>query len=154
MTSQLATSEPQATTCPASALHARQPGVLIADTADVMALMLTLLKFELEQRGLKVWLALDGDAAVDLYHRHADAIDVVLIDVHLPELGGPNLLEILRVFNPAVVACFMTGRCASYPDEYLMECGAAGIFRKPFRPAEVAAFLQALASDPDATTLV
>ena len=49
---------------------ARKPGILIADD---MALILTLLKFELESRGFNVWLAMDGDDALDLYRKHCTA---------------------------------------------------------------------------------
>src|SRR5262249_58605364 len=45
----------------------RNPGILIADD---MGLILTLLKFELEACGFTVWLAVDGDDAVDLYRRN------------------------------------------------------------------------------------
>jgi hypothetical protein len=49
---------------------ARNPGILIADD---MALILILLKFELESRGFIAWPAMDGDDALDLYRKHCTA---------------------------------------------------------------------------------
>jgi CheY-like chemotaxis protein len=122
---------------------ARKPGILIADD---MALILTLLKFELESRGFAVWLAVDGDDALDLYRRHRDEIDLVLLDVQMPGLDGPHTLEALQHFNPEVVACFMSGYFGIYSEEELLDRGAARLFRKPFRPADVADFLQGVLS--------
>jgi CheY-like chemotaxis protein len=119
----------------------RNPGILIADD---MGLMLTLLKLELEPRGFNVWLAVDGDDALDLYRRHRSQIDVVLLDVQMPGLDGPHTLAALQRFNPDVVACFMTENPSIYTEEDLLECGAACVFNKPCRPAEVANCLQML----------
>jgi CheY-like chemotaxis protein len=122
---------------------ARKPGILIADD---MALILTLLKFELEPRGLAVWLAVDGDDALDLYRRHRNDIDLVLLDVRMPGLDGPQTMAALQRLNPDVVVCFMSGDFGTYTKEELLDRGAAWIFSKPFRPVEVADLLQLVAS--------
>ena len=56
-----------------------------------------------------MWLAVDGDDALDLYQRHRAEIDLVLLDVQMPGLDGPRTLDALREFDPDVLACFMTG---------------------------------------------
>jgi CheY-like chemotaxis protein len=125
---------------------ARSPGILIADD---MALILTLLKFEFESRGFNAWLAVDGDDALDLFRRHRDDIDLVLLDIQMPGLDGPHTLEAMQQLDPGVVACFMSGDAGTYTEEELRRRGAAVVFRKPFRPAEVADCLQRVASAPD-----
>jgi CheY-like chemotaxis protein len=122
---------------------ARKPGILIADD---MALILTMLKFELEFRGFNVWLAVDGDDALDLYRMHRDEIDLVLLDVQMPGLDGPHTLEALRLLNPDVVACFMSGGSSLLTEEDLLGRKPAWIFGKPFRPGEVANLLQRILS--------
>lgn len=119
----------------------RQPGVLIADD---MALILTLLKFELESRGFNVWLAVDGDDALDLYRRNRREIDLVLLDVQMPGLDGPQTLASLQKWDPGILACFMTRVSGNYSKAELLRRGAAYVFFKPFRPDEVAYFLQML----------
>jgi CheY-like chemotaxis protein len=123
--------------------RARPPGILIADD---MALILTLLKFELESRGLAVWLAVDGDDAVELYRRHRNEIDLVLLDVQMSGLDGPHTLEALQRLNPDLVACFMSGNTGIYTEEELLDRGAVRIFGKPFCPADVANFLEEVLS--------
>jgi CheY-like chemotaxis protein len=128
-----------------------KPGVLVVDD---MALILTLLKFELESRGFAVWLAVDGDDALDLYRRHGSNIDLVLLDVQMPGMDGPHTLEALQRLNPDVVACFMAESVGSYTEEDLLGRGAAWIFAKPFRPGEVADLLQRVASTSDSPPFV
>ena len=119
----------------------RNPGILIVDD---MGLILTLLKFELEPRGFTVWLAVDGDDALDLYRRNWAEIDLVLLDVQMPGLDGPHTLASLQECNPDVLACFMTGNPGTYTEEDLLECGAARVFNKPFRAEQIAQCLQEL----------
>lgn len=128
----------------------RNPGILIADE---MALILTLLKFELEPRGFTVWLAVDGDDALDLYRRNRDEIDLVLLDVHLPGLDGPHTLAAMQRLTPDVLACFMAGSSDTYTEEDLLERGAAWVFTKPLRPTEVAHLLQEVLESGDSTLL-
>jgi CheY-like chemotaxis protein len=124
---------------------ARRSGILIADDVVVM---LTLLKFELERRGLAVWLAVDGDDALDQYRGHGDDIDLVLLDVKMPGLDGPHTLTALRQLCPTVRCCFMTGNPRPYTVEGLLQMGAVSVFQKPFAITEVIDTLTRLAGSP------
>ena len=92
----------------------------------------------MRSHGFAVWLACDGPEAVDLYRAHRDGIDVVLLDVQMPGLDGPETLAALRELNPRVRCCFMTGDLGLYADRTLLDLGAATVFMKPFRLSEVA----------------
>jgi CheY-like chemotaxis protein len=119
------------------------PGILIGDD---MGLILTLLKFELEPRGFNVWLAVDSSDAIDLYRRHQEQIDLVLLDVQMPGLDGPHTLAHLQRIDRDVVACFMTGGAGGYTEDELLNRGAVRVYTKPFRLAEVADSLERLCS--------
>ena len=129
-------------------VNPRSPGILIADDKG---LILALLKLELEPRGFTVWLAVDGDDALDLYRRNRADIDLVLLDVQLPGMDGPHTLAALQQLDPDVLACFMTGNSGAYTADDLLECGAARVFSKPFLVAEMAHFLQELAESADSS---
>lgn len=124
-----------------SASTARAPGILIADD---MGLIMTLLKLELEPRGFTVWLAVDGDDAIDVYRLRSTDIDVVLLDVDMPGLDGPQTLSALERIDPDVLACFMTENCGTYAEEDLIARGAVCVFKKPFHVAELAQVVQDL----------
>jgi CheY-like chemotaxis protein len=103
--------------------------VLVVDDDPTI---LHLLGLALPAHGLAVLCADSGTAAVSLYREHGASIDVVLLDVQMPGLDGPQTLAALQTLNPDVRCCFMsgqTGRCS--PDD-LLALGAADFFPKPF----------------------
>lgn len=60
--------------------------------------------------------------------------DLILLDVMMPELDGPGVLEILRQ-DPATVAIpvvFITARTQAHEVARLQELGARGVLAKPF----------------------
>jgi CheY-like chemotaxis protein len=123
------------------AATSRRPGILIVDD---LGLILSLLKLELEPRGFRVWLGMDGRDAIDLYRKHAPQIDVVLLDVRMPGLDGLQTLAALQEIDPDVLACFMTGDSGTYTETELLARGADQVFVKPFHPSDIADSLQAL----------
>jgi CheY-like chemotaxis protein len=95
----------------------------------------------LERSGFRVWAASDGREAVRLFRLHRDRIAVVLLDVEMPNMDGPQTLDRLRELDPTVVACFMSGGFGEYTCEELARRGAAQIFAKPFRLHELTSAL-------------
>ncbi len=73
------------------------------------------LRVSLWRQGFAVWLAADGQEAVELYWRHYASIDVVLLDVRMPELDGPRTLMAPLMINPALRSCFMSGDWTCVP---------------------------------------
>jgi CheY-like chemotaxis protein len=110
------------------------PGVLVADDE---ALVRRLLNDALHAHGFRVWLAADGEEAVDLFRQHADAIALALLDVRMPRRNGPETLTALRALKPQLLACFVSGHTGHYSDQELLALGAAAVFHKPFRVSEV-----------------
>src|SRR4051812_26454959 len=85
----------------------RACGILIVD--DEMC-MRDVLNIGMRNYGFAVWLAADGQEALDVYRRHHEAIDVVLMDVRMPGLDGPQTLAGLQAQNPQGRRLFMGGR--------------------------------------------
>jgi CheY-like chemotaxis protein len=118
----------------------RPPGILVGEDE---ALVRSMLEVGLRQHGFAVWLAANGLEAIEVYHRHRDAIDLVLLDVRMPGLDGPKTWGLLERLNPSLRCCFMTGDLGRYTEAELLQLRAAHVFRKPFKIDQVAAlFLQ------------
>ncbi len=111
--------------------------------------MRDVLNDKLQQEGFSVWLAADGQEALELYRHHCETIDVVLLDVRMPGLDGPQTLAALRKITPQIRCCFMSGYLGNYSEAKLRDLGAATVFAKPFRLAEVAQVLENLARNGD-----
>lgn len=128
---------------PAATTALVKPGILITDDEPLVRRLLQLV---LEQQGFTVWLAANGREAVELYRQHRQKIAVVLLDVRMPELDGPQALAALREFAPNLVCCFMTGHAGAYTESELLGLGAIRVFAKPFALEELCRFLWQLAA--------
>jgi len=117
-------------------------GVLVVDDEHLVRIMVQL---GLERNGFEVWLAPNGREAVDLYRAHREDIAVVLLDVRMPGLDGPQTLDALRELDSEVLACFMGGTKEDYNPKELRQRGAAYVIAKPFHLDELANILRLLA---------
>lgn len=115
-----------------------KPGILVVDDE---AMVRALLEVGLRQSGFTVWQAASGPEAVEFYRRRGNDISLVLLDVNMPGWTGLQTLAALQQLNPAICCCFMTGNTGLYTREQLLGLGAAQVFNKPFRLAEVGQLL-------------
>jgi CheY-like chemotaxis protein len=116
-----------------------KPGVLVVDDDHFV---LHMVQLGLERSGFDVWLAPGGREAIRLYQKHRDSIAVVLLDVRMPDLDGPQTLEVLRRLDPDVRACFISADTGAYDQEQLRQLGAACVVTKPFRLEDLANVLR------------
>ncbi|WP_176957666.1 PAS domain-containing sensor histidine kinase [Mariprofundus sp. KV] len=79
--------------------------LLVDDNKTVLSIGRDLL----EGMGYRVMTAKDGREAVEVYQSHGDKIDMVLLDVVMPRLSGPEALDAIKAINPKVKAMFATG---------------------------------------------
>ncbi|WP_171966475.1 ABC transporter substrate-binding protein [Mariprofundus micogutta] len=63
----------------------------------------------LESLGYQVLTASDGDQAVEAFKQHADKLDLVILDVVMPRMGGIEASQCMRLINPQVKIIFSTG---------------------------------------------
>jgi CheY-like chemotaxis protein len=70
----------------------------------------------------------------------ADRPDVILLDVMMPEVDGPETLRLLRgdPTTAAVPVVFLTARSQVADIEWLKGLGASGVIAKPFDPVTLA----------------
>jgi CheY-like chemotaxis protein len=104
--------------------------VLVVDDDPAILHLLGVL---LPAQGWDVRFADGGTQAVAVYREHRARIAVVLLDVQMPGLDGPQTLAALRAVNPDVRCCFMSAYAGSYSPDDLLALGAVDCFPKPFR---------------------
>jgi len=117
-------------------------GVLVVADDHLERIMVRL---GLERNGLDVWLAPNGREAIDLFSVHSENIALVLLDVRMPGLDGPETLEALRKIKPEVPACFMSGNTADREPQKLLQRRATLVITKPFLLDDLANILRRLA---------
>jgi CheY-like chemotaxis protein len=86
----------------------------------------------LVRAGFEVLEAAGGVEAVEIYASSSPAVNVVVLDVEMPEMDGFEVLRELRRIHPHVRVVFCSGR----PDESTVEKaireGASSFVSKPF----------------------
>jgi signal transduction histidine kinase/ActR/RegA family two-component response regulator len=85
----------------------------------------------LEKLGYRVLIAQDGREAVEVYAAHQDEIDLVLLDVIMPQMSGQRAFEELRRLNPQVKIVLVTGYSPGDVTEDLVLRGAQMV-QKPY----------------------
>jgi len=66
-------------------------------------------KVILESMSYKVMAAADGLEAIELFNRHKREIDLVIIDVVMPRMGGVEAVEHIRKIRPDIKVIYSTG---------------------------------------------
>jgi CheY-like chemotaxis protein len=109
--------------------------VLVVEDRDMCRL---LTKTMLESLGYRVIEAEDGAQAIEKGYSCSDSIDVILTDVVMPGLSGPEMVLKLRDKGVEATTIYMSG----YADGVLAEHGLTGtrmgILQKPFMLAQLA----------------
>ncbi len=95
--------------------------VLVVDDSPSV---LRLFDATLSEYDVKVRLAGGGKEALDIYR--SEPVDLVLLDLQMPRVDGPQTLAALKAIDPKVFCCVMS---AAQPSDVP---GAAGFFKKPF----------------------
>ncbi len=90
----------------------------------------------LTQAGYKVISAPDSDALKSLLTEYSGAIDLLLTDVNMPGITGPELARLVRELRPNIRVLYMSGWAA---DEIKNLDRDAVFLQKPFSPSELTA---------------
>jgi CheY-like chemotaxis protein len=123
----------------ADALTAARPPasrVLVVDDEPVVR---RALQRVLERDGHVVTLAECGKDAIDLYAQRWRDLDVVVLDVRMPDADGREVLRRMREVNPGVRAILSSGFSAE-SDPSLTVAGT-WLLQKPYTPDQVRAVL-------------
>ena len=99
------------------------------------------LRFSLEQEGMSVDCAYDGEEAVDMAAKNQ--YDIILLDVMLPKLTGFEVCQQIRDFS-SVPVIMLTAKGDDMDKILGLEYGADDYITKPFNILEVKARIKAI----------
>lgn len=88
--------------------------------------------------GVSIIWAKNGLEAVDICQKGND-IDIVLLDLQLPELDGFKSLELIKMHNPYLPVIIQTANSWNNEQENCMEAGCDAFFNKPLNIDELLA---------------
>ena len=114
------------------------PRVLVVDDEK---LIVKGIRFSLEQDGMEVDCAYDGEEAVELAKK--TEYDIVLLDVMLPKLDGYEVCQAIREFSDMPII-MLTAKGGDMDKILGLEYGADDYISKPFNILEVKARIKAI----------
>ena len=89
-----------------SSAPGKKQRVLVTDDD---AMVRTIIAAVLRQQGYVVVEAQDGEEALAWWACEPDGFDLVLLDLHMPRLGGIEVMERLRAMSPGVKVILLSG---------------------------------------------
>jgi len=122
---------------PASNEAPRRRVLVVEDDPSIMLG----LRINLEAEGYAVQSAEDGERALALVH--AEAPDLVILDVMLPKMNGLQVLQTLRREGHAMPIIILSARTGEMDKVTGLELGAEDYVAKPFSLAELLARVRA-----------
>jgi len=117
--------------------------VLIADDNDAIRLMLSAL-LSVERDFAVAGEAANGVQAIELAER--EGVDLLVLDLSMPELDGLEVLERLRVSRPELRVAVYSGHAAPETEGVVLELGAVDFILKGTPPDELVGRLRLAAA--------
>ncbi len=109
--------------------------ILIVDDEETVR---NLLRDALSGLGYSIIEASNGKEAIEVFESKRDRIDLVILDLIMPLMGGEETLRRLKEITPDVKVLIVTGYGVDKTlQETLKEIGVTGFIHKPFNVADI-----------------
>ena len=124
----------------AQPVHSHAPGggetLLVVEDEPALC---QLLREVLERHGYRVLIAVDGADALEVSARYPGPIHLLLTDVAMPRLSGPEAARRLARTRPEMRCLYVSAHAQEHAGDHgPLEAGTA-FLRKPFPPATLLA---------------
>lgn len=86
----------------------------------------------LQQMGYKVLLAEGGTEAVEIYRKDRGAVDLVILDMIMPDMNGGEVYDQLKELAPGIRVLLSSGYSIDGQATEILERGCDGFIQKPF----------------------
>lgn len=108
--------------------------VLFVDDEDMI---LDVGKRLLEKLGYTALKAKNGREALYIYKENRDTIDVVVLDMIMPEMSGGDVYDELKKINPEIKVILSSGYSVNGLAQEILDRGCNGFIQKPFNLKEL-----------------
>lgn len=101
----------------------------------------------LSKMGYKVITASNGEEALKIYQKQIKDIDLVILDVSMPGMGGHKCLQELLKINPKAKVLIASGYTVNGQLKNILADGAAGYIAKPFEMIKMLKLIRSTLDD-------
>jgi PAS domain S-box-containing protein len=96
----------------------------------------------LEELGYRVLSAMSGREAIEVFQKDQDQIDLVIMDMIMPGMGGGETFDRLREIKPDVKVLLSSGYSINGQATKILKRGCDGFIQKPFNMNQLAEKIQ------------
>ncbi|HDQ41125.1 MAG TPA: response regulator [Desulfonatronum sp.] len=107
--------------------------LVVDDEADLLELTAEALR----NAGYATLEAKSGEQALEAFRLHREVIDLILLDLNMPGMGGQRCLKELQRLDPAARVLIVSGYVLNDQVKQAMDSGASGFLGKPFQIDEL-----------------
>lgn len=100
----------------------------------------------LETIGYRILAAESGPEAIDLYRQNKDIVDLVVLDLVMPGMGGSETFDRLKSLNPGLKVLLSSGYRLDGEAAKILKRGCQGFIQKPFDISGISLKLKSLLS--------
>lgn len=109
--------------------HGKEEAILLVDDETII---LDVGEDMLKTLGYKVFLASGGNEAIEIYRENKDKIDLVILDLVMPGMGGGETYKVLKSINPDIKVMLSSGYNIGGEAAEIMKHGINDFIQKPF----------------------
>ncbi len=131
---------------PRTVLRKGQETILLVDDEDTIV---EIGQQMLEALGHKVFIARSGREALDIYQKKQDNIDIIILDMIMPFMGGGETYDLIREMDPDVKVLLSSGYSIDGEAAEILARGCNGFIQKPFNLDDLSQKIrEVLGTDP------
>jgi CheY-like chemotaxis protein len=86
----------------------------------------------LSKLGYKVFTARDGKEAIEVFQKYHDKIDVIILDMIMPRMGGGETFDRIKKMKPDIKVLLSSGYSINGQASEILNRGCNGFIQKPF----------------------
>ncbi len=116
--------------------------LVVDDEPAILEIVQTCLK----QAGFRTLTAANGEQALDLYRRGTEAVDLVILDLDMPGMGGLRCLEEIMKLDPRARVIISSGHADERQAQDTLRAGARRFLTKPYHLDQLLAAVQEVLS--------
>jgi len=129
---------------PLSTPKRHQPGTILV--VDDQELIRVFLETALQTQGYEVLLASNGLEALEIFAERGKELDLILLDITMPQMDGIEVLERIRASNTTLPVVLSSGYLEQRAAPNLDQLEYSGFLQKPYRLEDLEAMLAGIHS--------
>jgi DNA-binding response OmpR family regulator len=102
------------------------------------------IEYMLAKLGYTVYTAENGPDALDIFRRHWHRIDLIILDMVMPEMLGSEVFDRMREIDPGCRVMLASGFGCEEDARSLLERGCLGFLQKPFNIERLSVRIRAI----------